>query len=205
MNLSNLNYSYLIYLILILIFLLGTFFLSNKKNINRNMQNLSIWGLIFFAALASYYIWSDIKVYMSKEKFNYLVENDDGIIIKKAYDGHFYLPLYINNIETVFLVDTGATKSLLSKNDLVKVRNKQVFLPSEKILETANGKIIAKEIVFQNVRLFERNLGEISFLVVKKDFEGPKISLLGLDLLNKKFKYEITNNYIKIQIPTSNL
>tara|TARA_B100001769_G_scaffold274464_1_gene272949 strand:- start:1862 stop:2392 length:531 start_codon:yes stop_codon:yes gene_type:complete len=174
--------------------------LSNKKNLNKNIQNLSIWGIIFFAILISYYLWDDLKVSMSKEKFNYIIEDNNSITIEKSKDGHFYLPLTINDLQIIFLVDTGASRSLLSRKDFKLVKDGNIFLPTETILETANGIVIAKEIIFQNVKVFESDLGEISFLVATKNFKGPRISLLGLDLLNNKFKYEITNNYLKLQL-----
>jgi len=200
MDISNLNYFHLIYLILILLFLVGTFLLSNKKNLNKNIQNLSIWGIIFFAILISYYLWDDLKVSMSKEKFNYIIEDNNIITIEKSKDGHFYLPLTINDLQIIFLVDTGASRSLLSRKDFKLVKAGNIFLPTETILETANGIVKAKEIIFKNVKVFESDLGEISFLVATKNFKGPRISLLGLDLLNNKFKYEITNNFLKLQL-----
>ena len=197
---ETLNFSYLIYLIIILIVLLGTFLLSNKKNLNKNVQNLAIWGLIFFAFLVTYYLWNELKFSMEKERYNYLIEKDNSILINKSYDGHFYLPLSINNKEIIFLVDTGATKSLLAKNDYKLLKNDGINFTSEKIIETANGKIIALETTFDKVKLFNNILGNVTFLVVRNDFEGPNISLLGLDLLDSKFNYEITNNYLKLQI-----
>ena len=197
---ETLNFSYLIYLIIILIVLLGTFLLSNKKNLNKNIQNLAIWGLIFFALLVTYYLWNELKFSMEKERFNYVIENDNSILINKSYDGHFYLPLSINNKEIIFLVDTGATKSLLSKSDYKLLKNKEINFTTEKIIETANGKILALETTFDNVKLFNNILGDVTFLVVRNDFEGPNISLLGLDLLDNKFNYQITNNYLKLQI-----
>ena len=197
---DTLNLSYLIYLIIILVVLLGTFLLSNKKNFNKNIQNLSIWGLIFFALLVTYYLWNELQFSMNKERYNYVIEKDNSILINKSYDGHFYLPLDIKNKKIIFLVDTGATKSLLSTNDYNSLKEDEIDSPAEKILETANGKIIAFESKFNEVKLFNKILGDISFLVVRKDFEGPNVSLLGLDLLNSKFKYQITNNYLKLQI-----
>ena len=197
---ETLNFSYLVYLIIILIVLLGTFLLSNKKNLNKNIQNLAIWGLIFFALLVTYYLWNELKFSMEKERYNYVIENDNSILINKSYDGHFYLPLSINNKEIIFLVDTGATKSLLSKSDYKLLKNNEINFTKEKIIETANGKIIALETTFDKVKLFNNILGDVTFLVVRDDFEGPNISLLGLDLLDNKFNYQITNNYLKLQI-----
>ena len=197
---ETLNFSYLIYLIIILIVLLGTFLLSNKKNLNKNIQNLAIWGLIFFALLVTYYLWNELKFSMEKERYNYVIENDNSILINKSYDGHFYLPLSINNKEIIFLVDTGSTKSLLSKGDYKLLKNNEINFNTEKVIETANGKIIALETTFDKVKLFNNILGDVTFLVVRNDFEGPNISLLGLDLLDNKFNYQITNNYLKLQI-----
>tara|TARA_B100000676_G_scaffold9609_1_gene8825 strand:- start:202 stop:807 length:606 start_codon:yes stop_codon:yes gene_type:complete len=194
------NFSYLIYLIVILVVLLGTFLLSNKKNLNKNIQNLAIWGLIFFALLVTYYLWNELRFSMEKERYNYVIEKDNSILINKSYDGHFYLPLSINNKEIIFLVDTGATRSLLSKRDYKLLKKHEVNLTSEKIIETANGKIIALETRFDEVKLFNNILSDVNFLVVRNDFEGPNISLLGLDLLDNKFNYQITNNYLKLQI-----
>tara|TARA_Y100001978_G_scaffold79912_1_gene71568 strand:+ start:129 stop:734 length:606 start_codon:yes stop_codon:yes gene_type:complete len=194
------NFSYLIYLIIILVVLLGTFLLSNKKNLNKNIQNLAIWGLIFFALLVTYYLWNELRFSMEKERYNYVIEKDNSILINKSYDGHFYLPLSINNKEIIFLVDTGATRSLLSKRDYKLLKKHEVNLTSEKIIETANGKIIALETRFDEVKLFNNILSDVNFLVVRNDFEGPNISLLGLDLLDNKFNYQITNNYLKLQI-----
>ena len=59
---------------------------------------------------------------------------------------------------------------------------------------------MAKEIIMQDVKVFKSDLGEISFLVPTKNYKGPRISLLGIDLLDNKFRYEITNNYIKLQL-----
>ena len=174
--------------------------MSNKKNLNKNIQNLTIWGIIFFAILISYYLWDDLKVSMSKEKFSYIIEDNNIITIEKSKDGHFYLSLTINDLQIIFLVDTGASRSLLSRKDFKLVKAGNIFLPTETILETANGIVKAKEIIFKNVKVFESDLGEISFLVATKNFKGPRISLLGLDLLNNKFKYEITNNFLKLQL-----
>ena len=197
---ETLNFSYLVYLIIILVVILGTFLLSNKKNFNKNIHNLAIWGLIFFALLVTYYLWNELQFSMEKERYNYLIEKDNNILINKSSDGHFYLPLSINNKEIIFLVDTGATKSLLSKNDYKLLNNDEINFTSEKIIETANGKIIALETKFDEVKLFNKILGDVTFLVVRNDFEGPNISLLGLDLLDNKFNYQITNNYLKLQV-----
>ena len=183
---ETLNFSYLIYLIIILVVLLGSFLLSNKKNLNKNIQNLAIWGLIFFALLATYYLWNELQFSMKKEKYNYVIEKDNSILINRSIDGHFYLPLDINNKKVIFLVDTGATKSLLSTNDYKLLKTDEIYSPAEKILETANGKIVAFETKFKKVKLFNNILDDVTFLVVRKDFVGPNVSLLGLDLLNIK-------------------
>ena len=101
---------------------------------------------------------------MSKEKFNYIIEDNNTINIEKSKDGHFYLPLTINDLQIIFLVDTGASRSLMSRKDFKMVKAGNIFLPTETILETANGIVKAKEIIFQNVKVFESDLVKFLFL-----------------------------------------
>ena len=75
-------------------------------------------GTNFFCLISSYYLWDELKFSMEKERYNYVIENDNSILIEKSYDGHFYLPLSINNKEIIFLVDTGATKISFVKKRL---------------------------------------------------------------------------------------
>ena len=75
-----------------------------KKDLNKNIQNLCIWGIIFFAVLVSYYLWDDIKISMHKENYKYIIKNENSITIEKFEDGHFYLPLI--NICNFFLPKT---------------------------------------------------------------------------------------------------
>ena len=122
------------------------------------------------------------------------------VVIPLQRHGSYYVDGYINDKSVSFLVDTGATKSLLSKRDYKLLKKNEINFTTEKIIETANGKIIALETTFDKVKLFNNILGDVTFLVVRNDFEGPNISLLGLDLLDNKFNYQITNNYLKLQI-----
>ena len=93
MDFANINFARLLYLILILVVLLTLFLVSNKKYLNRNLQNLSIWLLIFFGAVAAYYVWDDLKfdIQKTKQKIEHL--SDGNLVIRKAKDGHFYLPM----------------------------------------------------------------------------------------------------------------
>ena len=195
MDFSDINFARLFYLVLILILLLFLFFISNKKNLNKNLQNLSIWFIIFFGAITSYYIWNDIK-FNAKQNVGKLADGD--IIIEKSMDGHFYLPLEINEKIIKFLVDTGATQTLIAKKDFLRLNPTIKILPKKKKLETANGFIFAKTVFIEKIKLFDIEIGASELLTVTKEFEGPKRSLLGLDLLNKFSNFEISKNFLKL-------
>ncbi len=196
MNFTNTSFSSLLYLILLFLILLFLFFLSNKKYLNRNLQSLLIWVLIFFGAMACYYIWDDIQ---NNKESSQLV-SDDTIIIGKKTDGHFYLTMEINNHPITFLVDTGATRTIISKNDMLVLLKTVTYLPTQRKLETANGIILANEIKIGEIKVYGNPIQPSNLLVVSKDFQGPKVSLLGLDLLNKFKNFEISKRFLKIQV-----
>ena len=200
MDFANINFARLLYLILILAVLLTLFLVSNKKYLNRNLQNLSIWLLIFFGAVAAYYVWDDLKfdIQKTKQKIEHL--SDGNLVIRKAKDGHFYLPMELNEQPIIFLVDTGATRTVLSKEDFARLGERMTIFPTMRKLETANGSIFADELKVKSVTVFGHQLGSSDLLVVSKNFEGPKISLLGLDLLNKFPNFEISKNSLTLQL-----
>ena len=202
-DLINLNLAKLLYLLLLLGALLGILILRNKKHLSLNIQNLAIWGLIFFGFVMSYQIWLEYKFSMieldsfSKE-YNNLPKDIKAILITREADGHFYISLSINRKRIKFLVDTGATRSMLSKNDFMTLNLPYVNPKYPFKIMTANGKINAKEatvadIVFKNVQLGPRKL-----LVASDHFAGPVISLLGLDLLNSFHNFELSKDLLTI-------
>ena len=200
MNFSNVNFSSLLYLVVILVILLVLFLLSNRSNLNKNLQNLSIWFLIFFGAVACYYIWTDIRLNILHKQYESQASSNGNLIIQKAPDGHFYLTLELNKIPTTFLVDTGATRTLLSKKDLAYLGQNIKVQPEMTQLETANGSIFAEKVTIEDVKVHDLQLGTLELLVVSKNFEGPKKSLLGMDLLNKFKNFEFSKHLLKIQL-----
>ena len=106
----------------------------------------------------------------------------------------------INNHPITFLVDTGATRTIISKNDMLVLLKTVTYLPTQKKLETANGIILANEIKISEIEVYGNPIEPSNLLVVSKDFQGPKVSLLGLDLLNKFKNFEISKRFLKIQV-----
>ena len=200
MNFSNTNFSSLLYLSVILVVLLFVLALSTKKYLNNNLQNLAIWFLIFFGAVSCYYIWIDDHFNINRWKDEPQAFSNGVLLLGKESDGHFYLILQLNEKPLKFLVDTGATRTLLSKEDFAHLGQNIKTLPQIRRLETANGFIFANEIKVENVDAYGYQLGPLELLVVSKDFEGPQKSLLGLDLLNKFKNFELSKQYLKIQL-----
>ena len=198
MNFSNINFSSLLYLVVILVILLVLLLLSNRRHLNKNLQNLSIWFLIFFGAVACYYIWADIRLNILHKQYELQAPSNGNLIIQKAPDGHFYLTLELNKKPITFLVDTGATRTLLSKEDLAYLGQNIKIQPEMTQLDTANGSILAKKVTIEDVKVYNHLLGPSELLVVSEDFEGPNKSLLGMDLLNKFKHFEFSKTLLKI-------
>ena len=97
-------------------------------------------------------------------------------------DGHFYVRATINDTQISFLMDTGATKTILSEADARRLK-----IPLEKVryterFETPNGIITAAPVIIEKVAI-----GEITLYNVQASITSTNIrqSILGMNVISK--------------------
>ncbi|GGE44673.1 retropepsin-like aspartic protease family protein [Actibacterium pelagium] len=129
----------LIYLVVLLIAIGGSFLLSSRQNLGKTMQQLSIWGMIFLGFIAGYGLWSDIRSDLSPRQS--VFEDSGRIEVPRSFDGHYYLTVTINDTEVDFVVDTGATSIVLSRADARKAGFSENDLRFTGQASTANGMV----------------------------------------------------------------
>ena len=182
----------LFYLFIILLALLGSYFIYSKNNVYRQLQSRAIWGLIFFGLIGIYGLWEDIQKHLTNKNDPLKILANDEIIIEKKADGHFYLPITVNTISVRFLIDTGATRSILSQMDFYNLGLSKVKSSPDITLTTANGKIMASISEPVNLSIRDIDLGTHQFLIVKENVRGPESSLMGMDIIKKFSQFKIS-------------
>lgn len=158
---------------------------------HRNFQSAAIWGLIFLGTIAGFGMWEDIKRDILPRQ---AVFADQGRIeVPRGPDGHYYMTLEVNGTPVEFVVDTGASEIVLTRED-----SERVGLGTDQLnyigrAFTANG-----EVRTAPVRLSSVSIGAIEDRNVPAFVnEGEMFqSLLGMSYLQRWDRIEITDGQL---------
>ncbi|MFM2200548.1 MAG: hypothetical protein RL769_603 [Pseudomonadota bacterium] len=189
---SENNWQEAIYLIILIVMMLSAVFSRQDLNWRKIIKYLLIWGGIGFVVIALYvyrFEFSDFKTRFASEinPTSPKINAQKQIVLNIAQDGHFYTRLKINNVEVLFMVDTGASDMMLNISDAKKIGidvNRLVF---NRPYQTANGRSFGAIV----------NLKEVDFAGIKFDNVRASVNdadmgvnLLGMSFLRRFSKYE---------------
>ena len=109
----------LIYLVLLLCAVGGYFLVEGRQKFGKAMQQMAIWALIFVGVIAGHGLWSDIRSSIDPRQ---MVMGEEGRIeVRRRNDGHFHLTLEVQGMPVEFVVDTGASGIVLTREDAERV------------------------------------------------------------------------------------
>jgi len=183
------DFSRLIYLSVLVVAILGSVLISRRGAYGKMFRQAGIWLLIFMGLVAIVASWQDIR--QSGQTMSFQQSEDGAIIIPKEIDGHFHLTVTINDRPIEFLVDTGASDIVLTRNDAARVGFDPNRLDYWGMANTANGTVRLATIRLETVRLGEFVDKNIRASVNKAPMEK---SLLGMRYLSKFRAIEISND-----------
>ena len=122
---------------------------------------------------------------------------DDGTTrIPRADDGLFYVWGEVNGIRVRFLVDTGASVTVLTRRDAQRVGVEIDHGQAETRMRTASGSAHMQWARMDRVRLAGRELSDLDAAVMT---DGPAVSLLGQNLLTKLGTVTIDGNQLHLR------
>ena len=157
----------------------ASYLVSQRGQMGRVAQQASIWGLIFVGVIAAAGMWDDISR-------NVLPRQQVGaageVILPQQADGHYYVQLGVNGVPVDFVVDTGASQIVLSREDAARAGIDPAELRYLGSASTANGVVRTA-----NVRLDSVSLGPLTETGVPAVVnEGEMFgSLLGMSYLSR--------------------
>jgi aspartyl protease family protein len=183
------DFSRLIYLSVLVVAILGSVLISRRGAYGKMFRQAGIWLLIFMGLVAIVASWQDIR--QSGQTMSFQQSEDGAIIIPKEIDGHFHLTVTINDRPIEFLVDTGASDIVLTREDAARVGFDPNRLDYWGMANTANGTVRLATIRLETVRLGEFIDKNIRASVNKAPMEK---SLLGMRYLSKFRAIEISND-----------
>ena len=138
----------LIYLSLLALAIGGWAMAEMRGRIGQSLHYLLVWGMIAMGLIAGYGLWNEVQTSLMGAKQS----SDQGsITLPRAQDGHFYAELAINNRVIRFLIDTGATAMVLTKQDVASLGIDPEALKFDGEAFTANGSVRTAEVVLDQV------------------------------------------------------
>jgi len=183
----------LIYLVLLACAVGGWFIVQNRDGVAKMLQQAMIWGFLFLGVIAAYGLWNDVQ---RQTMNNQMLQLGNGqIAVPRQADGHYYLSLAINGENIRFVVDTGATNMVLTRDDARRAGLEVETLNFIGTANTANGTVRTAPVRLNTVRL-----GDITDTDVYASVNGGAMdgSLLGMGYLEKWGRIEISGGELRL-------
>lgn len=168
--------SRLVYFGLVLAALGGWMIVEYRGRMGAALRGLLAWGLILVGVAAGYGLWTDI----ARQGGSAQMVAPNRVEVPRAADGHYYLTLQVNGRPLQFMVDTGASNIVMSRDDARAVGIEPEGLAFIGTANTANGTVRTARVRLDSLQLAGFDDGGIAAFVTEGEMQG---SLLGLDYL----------------------
>ncbi len=114
-----------------------------------------------------------------------------SMTITAGRDGHFTLGARVNGKAVRFMIDTGASGVVLSREDAARVGLRPRGQDFTGTARTANGQVRYAPVVLRDLRVGALTLSQVEAVVNGGRLD---VSLLGMDFLRQLKAYEVRNN-----------
>ncbi|WP_093009802.1 retropepsin-like aspartic protease family protein [Roseivivax halotolerans] len=191
---DSMDYGQFAYLALLGAVLVFWFFVQDRANLGQKVKALAAWVFIFLGVIAVVGLWDDIRGTVAPQQ--QVMSESGRIVLPRQADGHYHARLDVNGVPVSFLVDTGATGTVLSQRDAERVGLEAADLQFTQSAETANGTVRTAPVTLDRVALgpFE-DRGVRAYVN-----EGAlNQSLLGMSYLQRFGRIEIADDELVLE------
>lgn len=189
----------LLYLVLLLCFIIV--FSTRLRGLSATVRQLGIWLLIFTGVLVVYAYRGPIlgffdpvlhELFPSRVVEVVNVNGDRELVVARGADGHFHLEAQVNGVSVRFLVDTGATATVLSHADAERAGVHLDELRFDRPVMTANGLAHFARAQLQSLEIGPFRISDVAVGVMPPD--TLSISLLGMSTINLFRGWRVEND-----------
>lgn len=173
----------------------GYFILANRRRMGLMVQQAAIWVLIFVGVVLVYGLWDDISR-TAVPRQAVIAEGDVTIVeVPRSLDGHYHMTLEVNDTPVRFVVDTGATDLVLTREDAARVGVDMDGLRYLGRASTANGMVRTASVRLDAVSLGGRMDRGVRAVVNEGAMSQ---SLLGMSYLQEFGRIEIADDTLRL-------
>lgn len=163
--------------LLLLILGIGLFSLYRAR-LGAAVQHAAIWVLIFGGVIVLYGFREVLLSELNPSTAQ--VRDAETLVLARAQDGHFRARVTVEGVPVEMLVDTGATRIVLSRADATRLGlAPEVY---DLRVRTANGVVRAASVRLDSVRLGTFEDRNVAAMVTSSPLD---ISLLGMGYLDR--------------------
>jgi aspartyl protease family protein len=119
-----------------------------------------------------------------------------AIKLRRANDGHFYVEAKVNGVPVRFMIDTGASSTVLDPRDAERVGLRLARLTFHQRLRTANGVVRAAPATVSRL-----DFGPVGFADVRLLVNGAAIgtSLIGIETLQRFKSWRVADDRLTLE------
>ena len=140
---------------------------------------------------------ADPEGYIRAKHISPVAESSGDVeTFKVAGDGHYYVPVNINNKSLNFMADTGATAIFISQSDAKKVGINPLTLQYNQSYTTANGaQGRAASTTAKTLKVGSIQMHDVPVVV---SMEREHMALLGMEFFSRLKRYEVADGELKL-------
>ncbi len=177
---DNLDYLRLTYLLILALAVSGLVYTQFRNRLSEALRVTVTWVMIFFGLIAGYGLWEDFRGEVTPQFIS--AAGVESVALQRQADGHFYALLQVNGHATRFLLDTGASGIVLTREDARAAGINPDSLRYTGIARTANGRVRTAPVRIDELRFGDLINRNVPATVNEGDLH---ISLLGQSYLSQ--------------------
>ncbi len=170
------------------VFMAWYLIVQNRGALATLFRHAAMWVLIFGTIVVGFSLWTDTSFGTIPRQATFA--SDGRIEIPRGIDGHYHATLDINGVPVPFVVDTGASDVVLSRQDAQRIGIDLDNMVFTGIANTANGQVKTAKVRLEQVELGDIRDTYVPAVVNNGEMRG---SLLGMSYLNRFDHIEITD------------
>jgi aspartyl protease family protein len=187
--------AYALYLILFLV-LVASSLASRRLPVGKTLKMAAAWVAIFAIGFAIFSFRSEFRALGSRLKAEAIgspIQSGEELRIPMADDGHFWVQASVNGHEMPFMVDSGASITVISKGTADEAGIATGIRVAE--VDTANGTVIMHRAYADQFQVGQISRAEFPVLVNSHD--GANV--LGMNFLSSLGSWRVEGHYLVLR------
>ncbi|RJE81429.1 TIGR02281 family clan AA aspartic protease [Paracoccus sp. JM45] len=181
----------LVFYVVLLVVIGGAMLFELSGRGGQKLRQLLLW-VVIFAGVTMGADWYMERTAPRQQVLN----NGTRIEIPSGRDGHFHLTAQLNGIPVSFIVDTGATRIALSRNDATAIGLHLDNLRFDGIAVTANGRVSTASVTIDSFAIGDTADRNVTAVVINSELED---SLLGMSYLRRFTRVSFENDMLVLE------